>query len=72
MWFQMMLFNILIGHFTFIYKILNHNIPSSVWHIKTYAHMFYALLITWFGVQYDQYFPSFSYFAVLFHKPLGK
>ena len=29
--------------------------------------MQYALVIAWFRVQYDQYFPSFSYFADLFH-----
>ena len=31
-----------------------------------------ALLIARFRVQYDQYFLSFSYFADLFHKPLGE
>ena len=32
----------------------------------------YALVIARFWVQYGQYFPSFSYFADLFHKPLGE
>ena len=32
----------------------------------------YALVIARFGVQYGQYFPSFSYFADLFHEPLGE
>ena len=32
----------------------------------------YALVIARFRVQYGQYFPSFSYFADLFHKPLGE
>ena len=32
----------------------------------------YALVIAWFRVQYGQYFPSFSYFADLFHEPLGE
>ena len=31
----------------------------------------YALVIARFRVQYDQFFPSFSYFADLFHGPLG-
>ena len=31
----------------------------------------YSLVITRFQVQYDQYYPSFSYFANLFHEPLG-
>ena len=31
----------------------------------------YALVIARFRVQYGQYFPSFSYFADVFHKPLG-
>ena len=31
-----------------------------------------ALVIARLRVQYDQYFPSFSYFADLFHKPLGE
>ena len=30
----------------------------------------YALVIARFRVQYGQYFPSFSYFANLFHEPL--
>ena len=32
----------------------------------------YALVISRFRVQYDQYFPSFWYFADLFHKPVGE
>ena len=32
----------------------------------------YALVIARFRVQYGQYFPSFSYFADLFHEPLGE
>ena len=32
----------------------------------------YALVIARFRVQYGQYFPSLSYFADLFHEPLGK
>ena len=32
----------------------------------------YALVIARFRVQYDQYFPSFSYFPDLFHEPLGE
>ena len=32
----------------------------------------YALAIARFRVQYDQYFPSFSYFADLLHEPLGE
>ena len=32
----------------------------------------YALVIAQFRVQYCQYFPSFLYFANLFHEPLGK
>ena len=35
-------------------------------------HCEYALVIVRFRVQYDQYFPSFSYFADLFHEPLGE
>ena len=31
-----------------------------------------ALVIIRFRVQYDQYFASFSYFANLFHEPLGE
>ena len=31
-----------------------------------------ALVITWFRVQYDQYFTSFSYFSDLFHEPWGE
>ena len=31
----------------------------------------YALVIAWFRVQYGQYFPSFSYFADVFHEPLS-
>ena len=30
------------------------------------------LVIARFRVQYGQYFPSFSYFADLFHEPLGE
>ena len=41
-------------------------IPVMTGHIK------YALVIVWFRVQYGQYFPSFSYFADLFHEPLGE
>ena len=37
-----------------------------------YVYMYiYALVIAQFRVQYGQYFPSFSYFAYLFHEPLG-
>ena len=32
----------------------------------------YTLVIARFRVQYDQYFLSFSYFADLFHEPLGE
>ena len=32
----------------------------------------YALVITRFRVQYDQYFPSFVYFADTFHEPSGE
>ena len=32
----------------------------------------YALVIARFWVQYGQYFPSCSYFADLFHEPLGE
>ena len=32
----------------------------------------YALVIARFRVQYGQYFPSFPYFADLFHEPLGE
>ena len=32
------------SHVSVIYNILSHNIPSCVWHIKTYAHMFYKFL----------------------------
>ena len=32
----------------------------------------YALVIARFRVQYGQYFPRFSYFADLFHEPLGE
>ena len=31
----------------------------------------YALVIAQFQVQYDQYFPSFSYFVDSFDEPLG-
>ena len=31
-----------------------------------------TLVIAWLRVQYDQYFPSFSYFSDLFHEPLGQ
>ena len=41
-------------------------IPVMTGHIK------YALVIARFRVQYGQYFPSFSYFADLFHEPLGE
>ena len=34
--------------------------------------MVYALVITWFGVQYDQYFPSFSDITDLFYHLLGE
>ena len=27
-----------------IYNVLSHHIPNRVWHIETYAHMFYYLL----------------------------
>ena len=30
------------------------------------------LVIPWLGVQYDQYFSTFSYFAGLIHEPLCK
>ena len=32
----------------------------------------HALVIARFRVQHGQYFPSFSYFANLFHEPLGE
>ena len=32
----------------------------------------YALVIARLRVQYGQYFPRFSYFADLFHEPLGE
>ena len=32
----------------------------------------YALVIAQLQVQYGQYFPRFSYFVDLFHKPLGE
>ena len=32
----------------------------------------YALVIARFRERYDQYFPSFSHFADLFHEPLGE
>ena len=33
------------GHVSFIYNIQSHDIPNRVWHIKTYAHMFYWFLL---------------------------
>ena len=41
-------------------------------YIYIYTYYTYALVIARFRVQYDQYFPSFSYFADLFHEPLGE
>ena len=41
-------------------------------YIMYYIYCIYALVITWFWVQYDQYFPSFSYLADLFQEPLGE
>ena len=32
----------------------------------------YILVIARFRVQHDQHFPSFSYFANLFHETLGE
>ena len=32
------------GHVSVIYNVRHHNIPSCVWHRKTYGHMFYQLL----------------------------
>ena len=32
----------------------------------------YGLVFARFRVQSDQYFPGFSYFAGLFHEPLGE
>ena len=37
-----------------------------------YVSDVYALVIPQFRVQYDQYFPSFSYCADLFHEPSGE
>ena len=44
---------------------------------NSFCHSFlnkiiYALVMARFRLQYGQYFPSFSYFADLFHKPLGE
>ena len=72
----------------FQYKLLKPFVPSTVgFHnpiknlCKSFHYFFsavnvdylcYALVIARFRVQYDQYFPSFSYFADLFHEPLGE
>ena len=39
---------------------------------KIFLKYKYTLVIARFRVQYDQNFLSFSYFAHLFHKPLGE
>ena len=41
-------------------------------YVFTYYSLKYALVITRFREQYDRYFPSLSYFTVLFHESLGK
>ena len=41
-------------------------------YVKIAAYIDYALVIARFRVQYGQYFLSFSYFADLFHEPLGQ
>ena len=40
--------------------------------INAISLVIYALITARFRVQYGQYFPSFSYFADLFHEPLGE
>ena len=51
-----------------------------LWLYSCYSHfsvayikqLKYALVTARFRAQYDQYFPSFSYFTDLFEEPLGK
>ena len=35
-----------LGHVSVIYNTLSHNIPSPVWHIKTYAHVLLVLIFS--------------------------
>ena len=49
-------------------------ISHSMGNIFLVSHtlLLLILLIARFRVQHYQYFPSFSYFADLFHEPLGE
>ena len=58
-----------IYNFNFIYILYIYVIYKVYININIYI---YALVIARFRVQYGQYFPSFSYFADLFHEPLGE
>ena len=46
--------------------------PKTDKNYQIYKYLKYALVIARFRVQYGQYFLSFSYFADLFHEPLGE
>ena len=45
-WFQMMSFSWILVVMSVIYNILSQDIPSRVWHIKTYVHALLVLIIS--------------------------
>ena len=57
-----------------LFNLINHqpNIDKIYLYAKDLYEAKYALVSRWFQLQYDQYFLSFSYFADLFHEPLGE
>ena len=59
-------------HVSDIFNCYSANINRMLNAKSLAAYAKYTLVITRFRVQYDQYFPSFSYFADLFHYPLGE
>ena len=59
----------------FYYMVSTRHSAGKIWSsicIQDNLYSRYALVIARFRLQHDQYFPNFSYFADLFHEPLGE
>ena len=59
----------------FYYMVFTRHSAGKIWssiYIHDNFYSRYALVIARFRLQHDQYFPSFSYFADLFHGPLDE